>query len=286
MLQVQLFVVHQPVPATWQKTVLDHQTPVQLILPMLQVQLNVEQQVPIPPVIQLKTVLVLPIPVQPIAMLQMGQFVQRKVADVKLMIPVMDQEHVRRIMHLGQPVDPQLIVVTQQKLVRVTYRVVLQILTTDLLSPYIVMQMVIRMEARVLPVIIVQLEGLCLRDMFQIVQIVMMPMQTQNQDSALILVFIEVMGRLTMTVMIGRIVIRVVRLLMAAVITPMVILIMNILVFGLEDVIRRRLLVEKQINGIHTQVGEDQMGLLFQHVEQLHNIVSLFPAQHRVGPTV
>jgi len=148
------------------------------------------------------------------------------------------------------------------------------------------MQMVIRMEARVLPVIIVQLEGLCLRDMFQIVQIVMMPMQTQNQDSALILVFIEVMGRLTMTVMIGRIVIRVVRLLMAAVITPMVILIMNILVFGLEDVIRRRLLVEKQINGIHTQVGEDQMGLLFQHVEQLHNIVSLFPAQHRVGPTV
>jgi len=101
MLQVQLFVVHQPVPATWQKTVLDHQTPVQLILPMLQVQLNVEQQVPIPPVIQLKTVLVLPIPVQPIAMLQMGQFVQRKVADVKLMIPVMDQEHVRRIMHLG-----------------------------------------------------------------------------------------------------------------------------------------------------------------------------------------
>jgi len=116
-------------------------------------------------VILLKLVPVHQTLVQPIAMLQMGQFVQRKVADVKLMIPVMDQEHVRRIMHLGQPVDPQLIVVTQQKLVRVTYRVVLQILTTDLLSPYIVMQTAIRMEHRVLPVIIVRLEGRCRRGM-------------------------------------------------------------------------------------------------------------------------
>ncbi|NCQ54607.1 hypothetical protein AUK57_02270 [Candidatus Saccharibacteria bacterium CG2_30_41_52] len=69
-------------------------------------------------VILLKLVPVHQTLVQPIAMLQMGQFVQRKVADVKLMIPVMDQEHVRRIMQLlVLPVVHQLAPVIWLKLV-------------------------------------------------------------------------------------------------------------------------------------------------------------------------